>query len=761
MATYLGNASLSSAVKERVLSTFQQAVTLFKQGRIDEVVQGCGLILRMDPMFDPAKKLLEKARNPSAPIDVDALLPAPADDSRLREARTAMAGRDFQRVLDLTTELLTEDLTNDDARVLNEQAREKTEAAPFVEQFIRKAESLAGQGNNAAARQELEKARALDSDHPGIRRIEQSMSASPVAAASSSSFIVDAPAGAPPGRGTAQAADFGFTFEEDKQQQGSALDFFSPTPAPAPPPKSPFSTDSGPVKPVTPPPGFSFDAPSAPAPAPPTPRDAPFSGFSFDTPASTPSAPLGSGFSFEAPASTPTPPPTSPVAPANQFDFSTADILTSPDDQKKIEQYLADGDRAFGAGDYQQAIDLWSRIFLIDVTNDEASHRIEKAKAKRRESESKVDGVLAAGMQAFDRRDKDTARAKFNEVLRIDPGNATALDYVDRLNETVTEGGAGAYEVPFIAPTPSSAPKTDIFDDDLGLSGSYDSLAPPEPAPAPAPKASKAAPAPAPVKAKQARSVPLGVIVTILAVVVLAAGGWFGWQKLKSKPSYDPTLTQTIFTSAGSLAKRGKFDQAIAMLRDVKPDDPQHDKALQMIADLQQKKAQASELVAGRPAEEVYQEALAKGKTAFATHDYEAAKTAFDTAARIKPLPPDMAALYDQASQQSAKLQGAKALFNERKYQDAINALVQLAQTDPENASIKRMVTDAHFNLGAQALQNERLPEAIQEFDEVLKIDPNDVLARRSRTLAERYNGQPKDLLYQIYVRYLPMRSVG
>ena len=757
MATYLGNASLSSAVKERVLSTFQQAVTLFKQGRTDEVVQGCGLILRMDPMFDPAKKLLEKARNPNAPIDVDALLPGSADDSRLRDARTAMAGRDFQRVIDLTTELLTEDLTDDDARVLNEQAREKTEAAPFVEQFIRKAETSVGQGNNAAARQELEKARALDSDHPGIRRVEQSMTTAP-AAASSSSFIVDAPAGAPPGRGTAQAADFGFTFEEDKQQQqkGSALDFFTPTPAPAPPPKSPFSTDTGPVKPVTPPPGFSFDAPSPPAPPAPTPppSDAPFGGFSFDTPAS---------FSFDAPASatTPTPPPTSPVAPSSEFDFSTADIVTSPDDQKKIEQYLADGDRAFGGGDYQQAIDLWSRIFLIDVTNEEASLRIEKAKAKRRESESKVDGVLAAGIQAFDRRDNDAARAKFSEVLRVDPGNATALDYMDRLNETVTEGGAGAYEVPFVAPAPSSAPKTDIFDDDLGLSGSYEPLAPPEAAPTPAPKASKAAPAPVPVKARTTRGAPIGVIVTILAVVVLAAGGWFGWQKFKSKPSYDPTLTQTIFTSAGSLAKRGKFDQAIGMLRDVKPDDPQHDKALQMIADLQQKKAQASALVAGRPAEEVYQEAMAKGKTAFDAHDYEAAKSAFDTAARIKPLPPDMSALYDRAAQQSAKLQGAKGLFNERKYQDAITALVQLQQTDPENASIKRMITDAHFNLGAQALQNERLPEAIKEFDEVLKIEPNDELARRSRTLAERYNGQPKDLLYQIYVKYLPMRSVG
>ena len=120
-----------------------------------------------------------------------------------------------------------------------------------------------------------------------------------------------------------------------------------------------------------------------------------------------------------------------------------------------------------------------------------------------------------------------------------------------------------------------------------------------------------------------------------------------------------------------------------------------------------------------------------------------------------------MQALYDQASQQAAKLDGARALFKERKFQDAITSLEQLAQSDPQNASIKRMITDAHFDLGAQALQNERIPDAIREFDEVLKNDPNDELARRSKTLAERYNGQPKDLLFQIYVKYLPMRTVG
>src|SRR3954451_13108627 len=108
MATYPGNASLSSAVKDRVLSTFQQAVTLYRQGRSAEVVEGCTLILRMDPTFDPARKLLEKTRNPNASIDVDSLLPAESG-SALSEAHAALLARDFQRAADLTSEVLRDD----------------------------------------------------------------------------------------------------------------------------------------------------------------------------------------------------------------------------------------------------------------------------------------------------------------------------------------------------------------------------------------------------------------------------------------------------------------------------------------------------------------------------------------------------------------------------------------------------------------------------------------------------------------------------
>ena len=228
MATYPGNASLSSAVKDRVLSTFQQAVTLYKQGRSAEVVEGCTLILRMDPTFDPARKLLEKTRNPNAAIDVDSLMPE-SGSGALREAHEALAARDFQRAADLTSEILRDDFTNEEARLLNDAAREKMEAAPFVEQFIRKAEMFVQQGNVGAARSELEKARALDDDHPGHPprdRVDAAVRAGPGVvqrpeeALPSSSKRRRRPL--PPGRSAAQATDFGFTFEEEKPARGFA-----------------------------------------------------------------------------------------------------------------------------------------------------------------------------------------------------------------------------------------------------------------------------------------------------------------------------------------------------------------------------------------------------------------------------------------------------------------------------------------------------------------------------------------------------------
>ncbi|HEX3584268.1 MAG TPA: hypothetical protein VH087_21060, partial [Thermoanaerobaculia bacterium] len=496
MATYLGNPSLSTAVKDRVMSTFEQALQLYKVGRTEEVVQGCGLILQMDPQFDPAKKLLEKARNPMAPIDIDKLVPAVGTGDALAEARDAMSHRDFQRVINITTEILTNDLMNDDARVLNDSAREKMEAAPFIDQFARKFDQSMANHDVASARTNMEKARSLDPDHPSVQRMEKVVSTPPAAAPAAApqgfsfdapSFIVETPQ-ATPGRGTAQAADFGFTFEEEKPSADGALA------------------------------GFSFEAPAAkPEPPKPAPAPAPApepAGFSFDAPSS-------GGFSFDSPAPAAPPPPAAapPATRSADFDFSSGSFETSDDDRRKIDQYLADGDRAYDGGNYQQAIDLWSRIFLIDVTNEPASDRIEKAKAKRRETEQKVDPLITAAVSAFDRRDFDGARGKFNEVLRVDPTNATAHDYIERLSNAVDEGGAAATVTEYMPP---ASAKKDIFADE-DLEGNYEvPIVPPPPKSA---EEKKAAARPAPVRTST-RS-PMGAVIAIVAIAILGGAGWF------------------------------------------------------------------------------------------------------------------------------------------------------------------------------------------------------------------------------------------
>jgi tetratricopeptide (TPR) repeat protein len=719
--SYPGNPSLPAPVKDRVLSTFQQTLGLFKQGRTDEVAAGCNLLLQMDPMFDPAKKLLSKLRNPALPLDVDSLLPGGVSlnhRSPMDHAREAMAARDFQRVIHLTSEVLTDDLLNDEARILGDEAREKLEASPFVEQFARKAEKSLASGNAASAKMELEKARALDPAHPEVLRVTQAISArdsAPVRPVVAPSFVVEEPKPAAGGRSAAQAADFGFTFEEEKAPEVSFSNFSFDTPA---------ASD------------FSFDKPAAPPPPPK--QDSPFGGFSFDAP-SAHASPSGVGA---------------------EFDFATASVAMSDDDQRKIDQYLTDGDRAFDAGDYSQAIDLWSRIFLIDVTNDQASDRIERAKKKRREIEQKAEPILSAGVDAFERGDTAKAHADLSEVLRIDPRNATAQDYLDRLGETVP-GNKPEPAPLYIPPPPDEQFGGDLFNDELSIGSGYETtLIPPDPDTIAATQTtkgkSKASPSPS-----TARKLPLGLIGIVLGVLVLAAGGWFVWSRMSSAPEQEeaPDQGAQIIGRATTLAKNGQIDRAIALLRDIKPGDPKHNDALMMIADLQKKKSTSAVLIDGIPAAEYYDQKIAAATAAFAAGDYVAAKAAFEQAKGVKPLPPDLETQYAAATQQASKLDAAKTLFAERRYSEAIASLQPLLAADPQNVSIRRMIGDAHFNLSAVALQEERTADAIRELDEVLKVDPSDELARRSRELAVRYNNERKDLLYRIYVKYLPLRA--
>ena len=727
MSDYPGNPALPGEVKQRVLSTFRQTLELYDQGLLDDVVVGCEFIMKMDPLFDPAKKLLEKARNPAAKVDLGALAaitgsgrapdvpdePDPA--SVIAQARQAMNDRDWSRAADLAAGVLRRDMMNVEAQQIAEDARERIEADPFIQQFAAKARQQLERGDAAGARATLTKARSLDEDHPLIAEIEAVVAAAgpafdPVSAfgavegspskqdepatfdfSTSDSFVVDGGSGSS-SSSSAPASDFGFTFEED-QGEGPEITIGKTSP------------------------GIAASVQEA-----------------------------------------------AEAASGDTFDFSTASVDISTDDQKKIDGYLTQGDDAYAAEDYQKAIDIWSRIFLIDVTNDQASERIEKARSKKIEIDRKVDELSNAAVIAAEKKDLAKARGLYEKILAIDPGNTNAREQLDALG---TGAPPEVASIPFAAGAPASAParpEPHPFDDNFFLDEPAGELreeiiAPPDDDSlldddddevGPARKTTRAAAA-APPKSR-------AMIFAIVGLVVLLGAGFAVWKVFLSGDEPDVTTSSNALTTAERLADAGQLDQAIATLLAVPAGHPDHEEALARVAELRALKAQSSGMIDGRPATEVFQEQLGRANAAFAANDYVAAKAALEQAAAIQPLPPEARQLYDQVNVHAAQFQNANNLFTSGDYPAAIAASEAILRQNPENANARDLIARARFNMGVQALQEERLGDAIAHFDSLLATNPDDQLAQRARELAVRYDGTNKDLLYRIFVKYLPMR---
>lgn len=687
--------------------TFHQSVALFKQGRTDEVRAGCELILKMDPLFEPAKRLLEKISNPMAPIDVDALLAsvAEAESGALAEARSAFESRDFRRVMELCSNILGSDPTNAGAQELAAAASEKLEAEPFVMQFVQQARTELAAGRLDAAKAAIDKAQSLDEDHPSVRKTLADWEA----AKSGGGFVASfdsADAFAAPAE-PEHAAPAGFDFS-------SAFVVDSPAPPPTPMPVEPAASGT---------PATDF-------------------GFTFEEEQKA-AAPEPVAETFDSPfaaAATESAGPT-------EFDFTTAAVDLSPDDASKIKQYLTEGDAAYGQQDFQKAIDLWSRIFLIDVTNDEASQRIELARKKRLEVDQQIDDLMVAGTLAFEKKDFGSAREKFEEVQRLDPTHFNANEYLEKINDAQSGGGISEP----VRPHPAApVPADDLYDD---YAGSEEALTAPDESVfgAPSPGRARTAP-PSPAKAK--RGIPkVAVIGGLIALVaILGVGGWlmFG----PTGPKFDPALTQKEFERATNFASLGEYDRAIEVLKAIDSSDPMHNRALELIADFQSQKSQARD----KAAQADYDARLTKAREAFSIKNYLEAKGQYESASAIKPLPPEDQANYQIAGQQAAKLDAAQVLFKEGRYLESIGALEQLLAEDSENVSVRLLMGSAHFNLGRSLLETEQLGQAAEQFGKALEYNAQDELAQRAREFAFRYDGQPKDLLYRIFVKYLPLR---
>jgi len=768
---YPGNPSLPREVRDKILSTFRHTLNLYKEGKTEDCLIGCDFILKMDPRFAPARQLLEKTKNPASAVEV-ASLEAVVSETPTRQDRIASADtdrllvraaesfntRDFDAAIAAAEQVLQALPGNQDATEIMRKARERKNAQPQFEVARQRAIAALDGHRDGEARAALEKMRTLDAEHPAVALLERRL-ARPAAPAKadlgeSTNPGLDPNAPPPPPRPPAPA------FDDSASDAGGGLGELSldslsldddVSSAVAPPPDMGEPTGPLSLGRETSPDSFApagrdagLDAPNLWSEPPPSQGD--LGSLSLDMSMDTPD---------------PSPPAYSP-APEAVFSAPAAPVPEPPSQEQEIDSLLERGDQAAQAGNRQQAIEIWSRIFLIDINNSDAVGRIEKARQEMSEGNKRVAEGLKRGREAFEAGDFTGAREAFLQVLAFDEADATARSYLDRIEAELARPSSGL-------DLAKKTPQTDILSEEMEeasrVEGGHDDVEDLEPV------------APPDAVAEKPRRAPLDrrFVMALGAAVLLAiaVGGYLWLKPGRGKPGAaavadgGPSLEH-----ATALFRDGKIAETVAELKRISPDHPDYARAQKLLASLTRKgdgaagqaapgeapsgeKAEAPP-AAGPPPEAVRQRQEAE--KALAEKRYIDALTAFNLAAPAFQQDPTFAQSLGAASEKVSELTPAVKLYNEGEYETAVPILWRIFQADRENQDARSYLLRCYYNQGVAQLQNGLYPKAQESFKEVLAIDPADADATRHQKFAQKYAKGDLDLMGRIYVRHVQQR---
>jgi tetratricopeptide (TPR) repeat protein len=723
---YPGNPSLPREVRDKILSTFKHTLNLYQEGKLDDCVIGCDFILKMDPRFSPARRLLEKAKNPAADVDLIELeaivATTPARSQRataadaeklLVRAVESLNARDFDACINAAEQVLTALPGNIHATELIEKARRKKEVLSEFEASRTRALALLEAHRPKDAGVELERMRSLDPEHPAVSLLERRISQSGGAAAAAAGT-----------RGLGGMMDFG-----EQRAQEPQISFPDHEPAAAPPGGGldSLSLDS-----------LSLDAPEPNAVLPPP-----------DFPATRrgPLGPAGAGASgrgtpgdlwSEGEAAEPPPPAPPPLRPAPAPRAAEDEPGKA---EREISLLLKQGDEALARGEHEGAIEIWSRIFLIDINSVEAVTRIENVRQTMAEGDKRVAESLKRGTQAYEAGDLDGARTAFLQTLALQSNEPTARSYLDRIEKEVA-GGGEAFSIADIKPQPEESPSEPELSE------------PEEPEPARKKKAARSS----------VRVNPKVALIAAAFVALVAIGSWLVLRQPKPAPAPPaPVQAGGSLEKATAFFQEGRIPETIAELKRIRPSDPDFAKARQLLENLDKAPADAAPAAAeGQPpAPPAASDGLdpapirARAEQALAEKRYIDALKDFSAVSASFQGDPGFAQSMTAASDRVTELTPAVKLYNEGEYETAVPVLWRIYQADKGNQDARSYLLRCYANQGITQLQNGLYDKAKQSFDEALALAPQDPELVRHRKFAERYQKGDLDLLGRIYVRHL------
>ena len=124
-----------------------------------------------------------------------------------------------------------------------------------------------------------------------------------------------------------------------------------------------------------------------------------------------------------------------------QHDESQATAIGGGDPAVKIEQLLLSGLDHYFRGQFERAIDVWTRVLFLDRSHARARAYIDRARAAVGEQLRESEALLHAGVAACDRGDVTEAKALITTAIERGGSRDEALAMLDRVDRLQGAGG--------------------------------------------------------------------------------------------------------------------------------------------------------------------------------------------------------------------------------------------------------------------------------------------------------------------------------
>lgn len=104
------------------------------------------------------------------------------------------------------------------------------------------------------------------------------------------------------------------------------------------------------------------------------------------------------------------------------------------EEEARIEHLLVTGLDHYFAGQYEQAINLWTRVLFLDRNHDRARAYIDRARSAQAERQRISEALVHQGLEAFDKGEVARARELLSDALEQGASHDVALGVLGRID---------------------------------------------------------------------------------------------------------------------------------------------------------------------------------------------------------------------------------------------------------------------------------------------------------------------------------------